>query len=86
MRHSLREEDENGRVAERDESHQARGEGTREYTLGRSNEVRSRLFDMLNSSPKLTLVRPEELIAATRQLVSARRKLVFHSHLSLLLS
>jgi transposase len=39
---------------------------------------------MLNSFSKLTLVRPAELIAATRQLVSAQRKFVFLSHLSLL--
>ena len=52
------------------------------YSLSGSGEARSRLFDISNASPKLTLVRPAELIAATRRLVSARRKLAFLSHLS----
>jgi len=34
------------------------------YTQGGSGEVRSTLFGRTNPYPKLTLVRPEELIAA----------------------
>jgi len=34
------------------------------YTSRGSGEARSRLFDISNASPKLTLVRPAELIAA----------------------
>lgn len=38
---------------------------TLRYTQGGSGEVRSTLFGRTNPYPKLTLVRPEELIAAT---------------------
>lgn len=78
MTQGVREEDENGFAS----SAWEKGVGIG-YTWKEGNEARSRLDDIPNSFAKLTLVRPAELIAAMRRLMSAQRKFVFLSHLSL---